>query len=85
MPTYDYRCEANGETLEVRHAMGKKLTTWGELCEQLGISPGHTSPAEPVHKLITGGNVVQKENMGSGEAPPCETGMPCCGGGFCRN
>ena len=85
MPTYDYRCEANGKTVEVRHAMSERLHTWGEVCARLGIEPGSTAPAAPVHKVITGGNVVHKENLGSGQAPPCETGMPCCGGGMCRN
>lgn len=31
MPTYDYRCEANGQVYEVRHAMALRPKTWGEL------------------------------------------------------
>ena len=40
MPTYDYRCDANGRTLEVSHRMSESLSTWGELCERAGIRPG---------------------------------------------
>ena len=37
MPTYDYRCEANGRVVEVRHRMSERLTTWGELCKLAGL------------------------------------------------
>lgn len=83
MPTYDYRCDDNGRTLEVRHGMTTSLKTWGELCEMLGMEPGPTPEATPVRKVFTSSYVVKSENLGSGEAPPCETGGPCCGGGFC--
>lgn len=84
MPTYDYRCDFNGRTLEVRHAMSESLSTWGELCARLGIDPGATPETEPVRRLITGGIVINSENLGSGTAPPCETGAPCCGGRLCE-
>ena len=32
MPTYDYRCDTNGQVLEVSHRMSEPLSTWGELC-----------------------------------------------------
>jgi hypothetical protein len=84
MPTYDYRCDANGRTLELRHGMNERVTTWGELCAMLGIDPGTTPADEPVRKLISTGGVVRSENLGSGMAPPCESGAgPCCGGGLC--
>lgn len=83
MPTYDYRCEDNGHTLEVRHGMNICLRTWGELCELLGIQPGKTPPGAPVQRIITGSSVMKSENLGSGEAPPCRSG-PCCGGGMCE-
>ena len=84
MPPYDYRCDANGRTLEVRHAMNKKLRTWGELCALLDMDPGTTRAREPVRKVITGGNVVKREALGSGAAPPCEGGSgPSCGRGMC--
>jgi len=83
MPVYDYRCDANGRTLELSHGMSERVMTWGELCERLGIDPGNTRRAEPVRKLISSGGVVKSTNLGSGEAPPCASG-PCCGGGSCE-
>ena len=83
MPTYDYRCDDNGRTLEVRHSMNTQLRTWGELCELLGIRPGKTPKTAPVRKIFTGSSVLKSENLGSGEAPPCQSG-PCCGGGMCE-
>lgn len=80
MPTYDYRCEANGKVLEVKHAMSMEIHNWGELCDLAGIEPGDTPATAPVKRLPTGGNVVSKSSLGS--APPCASG-PCCGGGGC--
>ena len=84
MPTYDYRCDVNGRTLEVRHAMNKQVRTWGELCTLLDMDPVKTPTKEPVRKVITGGNVIKSQNLGSGETPPCEGGSgPSCGRGMC--
>ena len=52
MPRYDYRCDENGETLEVVHAISKQVQTWGELCELGGFEPGDTNPDAPVRKVI---------------------------------
>jgi predicted nucleic acid-binding Zn ribbon protein len=30
VPTYEYRCDANGRLVEVRHNMAERLATWGE-------------------------------------------------------
>jgi hypothetical protein len=81
MPTYDYRCEANGQIVEVKHRMSETVQTWGELCQLAGIEPGDTEPASPVSRLATGGNVV-KSGGGRGMEPACASG-PCCGGGMC--
>lgn len=79
MPSYDYQCAANGQVLEVRHAMSEKLTTWGELCENAGVDLGDTPADAPVERLITGGGIVS--NTGSGAPmPPCATGGGCAGG-----
>ena len=82
MPTYEYRCEANGRVVEVNHKMAERLTTWGELCERAGLKAGTTAANAPITKLISGSFV----NTGSSisDTPPCETGMPCCGGGMCE-
>lgn len=53
MPRYEYRCEANGRTVEVAHAMSERLATWGELCERAGIDPGPTAPSTPIERLIS--------------------------------
>lgn len=82
MPTYDYRCDANGRTLEIRHRMSESLSTWGELCERVGIEPTGTPLDAPVHRLATGGNVISSNNLGSGQAPACGTGA-CCPSGMC--
>ena len=82
MPTYDYRCETDGQVYEVNHRMSEHLKTWGELCEKTGIAPGDINLDSPVTKLATGGNVVKSGSMGSGpDLPPCATGG--CGGGMC--
>ena len=83
MPTYDYRCDANGNVLEVSHRMSDTISTWGELCERAGVEPGDTPADSPVHRLATGGNVISSNNLGSGPAAPaCATGS-CCPGGVC--
>ena len=82
MPTYDYLCEANGQVLEVKHAMSEAVKTWGELCERAGITCGDTSPEAPVSKLATGGQGVKRSSLGSDTAPACSSGG-CCGGGVC--
>ncbi len=82
MPTYDYYCEANGQTLEVRHKMSEQIATWGELCELTGREIGDIDANSPVKRLATGGQVVNRGSLGSGQAPACESGG-CCGGGMC--
>jgi len=82
MPTYDYRCEANGLTVEVKHRMSEEIHTWGQLCELAGIDPGNTVTSAPVKRLATGGQVVKSGTLGESAAPPCSAG-PCCGGGMC--
>jgi len=82
MPTYDYRCEANGQVLEVSHSMRETLRTWGELCERAGADPGDTPLDSPVQRLATGGNLISSENLGSGSAPPT-CGAGGCGTGMC--
>lgn len=82
MPTYDYRCEANGQVLEVSHRMNDQVSTWGELCQRLGIDPGATPADSPVKRLATGGNLVRSSALSSGAEPACSTGS-CCPGGMC--
>lgn len=81
MPTYDYKCDANGEVVEVRHRMAEQLSTWGELCDKAGIDLGVTSADAPVRRIITGGGVVSSSALTNPEAPACGSGG--CGGGMC--
>lgn len=81
MPTYDYRCEANGRVVEVNHPMRETLSTWGELCERAGIEPGDTPPDSPVRRLATGGHVVGSDALSNPE-PACGSGA-CCPSGVC--
>jgi len=53
MPYYEYRCASNGQTLEVRHGMDERLSTWGELAERAGADPGDTPTDEPVDRLMS--------------------------------
>lgn len=82
MPTYDYRCEANGRVVEVSHRMSERMTTWGELCERANLACGETPPEAPVTRLATGGNLISHDTLGSGSAPACGTGG-CCPTGVC--
>jgi predicted nucleic acid-binding Zn ribbon protein len=82
MPTYEYFCEANGETLEVSHRMSELLGTWGELCQRLGTAPGTTPARAPIRRLISQAAVLS--GRGASAAAPaanCDAGAACCGGG----
>jgi predicted nucleic acid-binding Zn ribbon protein len=81
MPTYDYLCESNGVQLEVTHKMDHIVTTWGELCQLAGISPGDTPGDAKVKKLLTAAAVVNRRTLSNPE-PPCGSGG-CCSGGSC--
>ena len=82
MPSYDYRCAANGQVVEVSHRMSERLATWGELCALAGLEPGDTLADMPVERLITGGQVVRRYSLGDVDMPACNSG-PCSGGGAC--
>ncbi len=82
MPTYDYRCAANGRVVEVMHRMSDQMSTWGELCEKAGIEPGDTPADSPVTRMATGGNLVSSTGSGPDLGPACSTGG-CCPGGMC--
>jgi hypothetical protein len=78
---YEYRCEANGRLVEVRHRMAERLSTWGALCERAGIPPGPTDPNSPVEKLISAGFIGSAASEPACEAPGC--GRGACGMGGC--
>ncbi len=81
MPTYDYRCDANGRVVEVNHRMNDVLRTWGQLCSHSGEQPGDTPLDSPVRRLANGGNVVGTTALSNPE-PACGSGA-CCPSGVC--
>ena len=81
MPSYDYRCDQNGQVVEVIHKMSEKLATWGEVCQKAGLDLGDTPAEAPVKRLITGGNVISSSALSNPEAPACGAGG--CASGIC--
>lgn len=82
MPTYDYRCAANGQVVEVTHRMSEQITTWGDLCHKAGIAIGETPGNAPVTRMATGGNLLKSIGVKTDFAPSCAPGS-CCAGGMC--
>jgi hypothetical protein len=68
MPSFDFHCEANGQTIEVMLKMHEEISTWGELCARKGIPPGDTPVDAPIAKVFTSAVVMDKKRMGSGHA-----------------
>ena len=52
MPSYDYYCELNGETVEASHSINDSVINWGELCYVTQHPLGDTDPLAPVRKVI---------------------------------
>jgi hypothetical protein len=55
MPTYDYHCQQNQQTLSVQHGMKESISTWGELCQRTQTELGKTPADTPVERVISGG------------------------------
>lgn len=80
MPTYDYRCEANGEIYEVHHSMSLSPKTWAELCDASGVALDASIPADaPVTRLLSAAGVVNSRALKNPEPPACASGK-CSGG-----
>ena len=82
MPSYEYYCTDNHQTLEVMHGMSRTVQTWGELCELAEIEPGKTPADAPVEKLLSAGMVLAKKPS-AGDACSGPTPMGGCCGGMC--
>ncbi|MEE9405365.1 MAG: hypothetical protein V3V20_10760 [Algisphaera sp.] len=82
MPTYEYFCPENGQSVEVLHPMSTTLNTWGEICSTQDLDLGNTPANTPVEKLLGTGMVLtnaraaRNDNCGG----PSPSGG-CCGGG----
>lgn len=79
MPTYQYYCTDNQQTLEVMHGMSTGIETWGELCEYAEQDPGKTPVDTPVEKLLGTGMVLAKKPTADDYSGP-PMGGGCCGG-----
>jgi hypothetical protein len=77
MPYYEYHCEGNGQTLEVRHSMKDHVATWGELAAIAGETIGATPPDAPVERLMSAPVPV----AGSRSGPTADGGFEGCGSG----
>ncbi len=87
MLTYEYHCEQNGETLEVRHRMTERLETWGELCARLERDLGKTPAHTPVERVITGGilGTVSGGTSKSSDMPSLPMASCCGNPASCRH
>ncbi|MHB1192028.1 MAG: FmdB family zinc ribbon protein [Longimicrobiales bacterium] len=82
MPYYEYRCAANGRTVEVRHTMSERLETWGEVVAAAGIERGETPPDAAVERLMSAASVGSAADSASNAAGPGPgSGFGGCGPG----
>ena len=81
MPHYEYRCAANGRTVEVRHGMDALLKTWGEVAAAAGEEVGSTPAGAPVERVMSAAAVGLSPggsaSAGAGPGP----GFQGCGSG----
>lgn len=75
MPYYEYHCPTNGRTIEVRHGMNDRLTTWTELVERTGADAGDTPPNSPVERLMSA--PVPLTGDGGAAQPGCGGSCAC--------
>ncbi len=86
MPYYEYRCAANGRTVEVRHAMSEHMETWGEVAAAAGVEAGDTPSDAPVERLMSMASVgssTGREGPSAGPGPGfggCGPGCACAHG-----
>ncbi len=78
MPLYEYHCEANNKTVEVRHGMSTTINNWGELCVQAGIDSAGTSAESPVKRIISGGIPMAKKSQSTDDDSHTTGGCGCC-------
>ncbi len=79
MPTYEYVCPTNQQTVEVQHGMKEKLSTWGELCERAGIPAGNTDVSAPVERILSGGLIATVAGGTRNQMPVLPMSGGCCG------
>jgi hypothetical protein len=77
MALYDYYCEANDRTVEVRHGMSESVKTWGELCEVAGIEAGETRADAPLRRLMSAPVPMTGGSTDSSSGPACGNSCGC--------
>ena len=77
MPHYEYRCASNGQTLEVRHGMDERLSTWGERASRAGADPGETPADAPVERLMSAPVPLTASPGGDAGFQGCGSGCAC--------
>lgn len=82
MPLYEYYCEDNQKTIEVKHGMSETVDTWEKLCGLASIDLGETPGKAKVKRVISGGMSVPRKTVGEVKAPAPTTshggGCGCC-------
>jgi len=73
MPTYEYYCASNGQTIEVLHGMNENLVSWGALCARAETEVGSTPPNATVERKLSAVSLLPKKEDTSSSG--------CCGGG----
>ncbi len=79
MPTYEYYCAENDQTIEVIHGMEESISTWGELCDSAGIERGDTPAHTEVIRKLSAISLLPKKG-GNGDSGGCCGGGCGCGG-----
>ena len=65
MPTYDYHCAANEQTVQVLHRISQDVKTWGDVCTLAKLELGSTPADAPVTKVHLGAHTMHRRNVGS--------------------
>ncbi|KXJ56087.1 MAG: regulator [Neptuniibacter sp. Phe_28] len=81
MPTYDYRIEATGDVIEVKHTMALTPKNWGELCQLANISLLNIPPESKATKLLTAAGIIKSHTLNTPDTRPCAHGGDCPSGG----
>lgn len=77
MPSYDYHCPANGQTVEVFHPMSATIGTWGDLVRHAGMPAGATSVDAPVQRIIRGTFVATSSSASASKSQGTPCGSHC--------
>ncbi|BBM83026.1 zinc ribbon domain-containing protein [Candidatus Uabimicrobium amorphum] len=82
MPLYEYYCEENEKTIEVRHGMSETVDTWKKLCDLASMELGETPGEAVVKRVISGGMSLPRRKVGEAKAPAVSGGhtggCSCC-------